>query len=115
MQYLIHRREASKIARPNNSQISQRCSYIEYPNHPQKSHRIKCGVELMKTVKIQGKDHLYPQKLFVYNSISRSLKKLAACPGFFESCELWRKLSYPDGSFMTDIYEESFGRIGLIT
>ena len=62
----------------------------------------------MKTVKIQGKDHLYPRKLFVYNSISRSLKKLAARPGFFESFELWRKLSYPDGSFMTDIYEGNF-------
>lgn len=30
----LYTEEASKIARPNNSQISQRCSYIEYPNHP---------------------------------------------------------------------------------
>lgn len=68
-------KEAFKIACPNNSQISQRCSYIgEYPNHPQKSRRIKCGIELMKTVKIQGNDCLYPRKLFVFNSISRSLK-----------------------------------------
>ena len=104
----LYTEEASKITRPNNSQISQRCSYIEYPNHPQKSRRIKCGVELMKIVKIQGNDYLYPRKLFVFNSISRSLKKLAARPGFFESCELWRKLSYPDGSFMTDIYEGNF-------
>jgi len=30
----LYTEEASKITHPNNSQISQRCSYIEYPNHP---------------------------------------------------------------------------------
>ena len=33
---------------------------------------------------------------------------LAARPGFFKSCELWRKLNCPDENFMTDIYEGKF-------
>ena len=65
----LYTEEASKITNPNNSQIT---SYIEYPNHPQKSHRTKCGVELMKTVKFREKT-IYIHENFLYTIVSQDL------------------------------------------
>ena len=31
--------------------ISKTCSYVEFPNHPQKRRRAACGATLMKKVK----------------------------------------------------------------
>lgn len=45
-----------------------------------------------------------PRKLYIYNSIVRSLTRLVAREGFLDQCELWRSHGN-SGEFMTDIYD----------
>ena len=84
---------------------SLRCNHIQYPNHPQRVHRRKCGAELMKKVKLGRTYKLVPRKVYIYYSIFDALQRLAMRPDFFEQCELWRKHKHnvPSG-FYTDVF-----------
>ena len=89
-----------------DNQVNRKCTFVPFPNHPQASFRSECGADLMKSIKVKNKYKMVPYKLFLYNSITSCLEKFASRPGFFESCEAWRKLnSVADGSFMTDVYD----------
>ena len=61
-------------------------------------------------IKVSGQYKLIPRKIYVYNSIANTLQKFAHRPGFFESCEAWRKLNLTDVDFMTDIYDGKIWR-----
>ena len=54
--------------------MSLKCDHIEYPNHPQRYRRTKCGAELMKKVKIGKYYKFVPRKVYVYNSLLCSWK-----------------------------------------
>lgn len=95
---------------PNGTQVSRKCDYIEFPNHPQAAHRKKCTMELMKNIKANGQYKMIPKKIYIYNSIANTLQKLALRPGFFESCETWRKYNSAEADFMTDIYDGKIWR-----
>ena len=86
--------------------VSLKCDHIEYPNHPQRYRRRKCGAELMKKVKIGRHYKFVPRKIYVYNSLLSSLERLIAKPNFLHQCEQWRKHSknVPDG-WLTDVYD----------
>jgi hypothetical protein len=58
----------------------------------------------MKPIKVGKKYKLVPRKLFVYNSIRKTIEKFASRPGFFASCEAWRSFHTNEG-FMTDVYD----------
>lgn len=108
--HTLYKTEDCIIAGPGNSQIGRICDHIQFPNHPQRVHRSKCGTELMKTVKVGKKYKLVPRKLYVFSSITSSIKQLASRPGFFDSCNAWRNHSTVndrDESYMhmTDVYD----------
>ena len=88
-----------EIEEISGNTISRKCSYIEFPSHPQRAHRTKCGTELMKRVRVGNKYKLIPRMVY---SIRNSLEKLAARPGFLQSCESWRNVMNTDCGFMTD-------------
>ena len=56
-----------------------RCNFIEFPNHPQRSRRIKCNGLVMKQIKCGSKYKLVPNKTFLFNSIIESLKDIMEC------------------------------------
>ena len=67
---------------------SKFCSFRTHQNSTN-----KCGTLLLKTVKLlNGKKHLYPFKVYCYNSIKSSLKHFLMRPGFSHSCDHWRSI-----------------------
>ena len=94
------------ITSSRNTRVSRKCDHVEFPRHPQRMHRMECGTELMKCIKVGKKSKLVPRKRYVYNSIANSVRQFASRPGFFESCEMWRKQDgISDCNFMTDVYD----------
>ena len=86
--------------------VDRCCDYIEFPNHPFPSRRLKCNTPLMKKVKVAGSFKVVPRKLYQYHSIINSLKQLIGRRDFLNKCELWRKRTQnvKDGEY-ADIYD----------
>ena len=89
----------------NGAILSPKCDHIEYPAHPQRARRKKCGAELLKRVKVGQSYKFIPRKVYVYNSIVESLQQILARPGFEGMCEEWREYrkNVPTG-YLTDVY-----------
>ena len=84
---------------------SAKCSFVQYPNHPQWFRRSKCNTILMKTVKHGSKSKLIPRSVYAYKSLESSLTRLYNQPGFVERCNIWRKRNIQSPDFFTDIYD----------
>lgn len=85
---------------------SKRCTYVEYPNHPHQSRRVKCDAVLMKQVKSHGKSMFVPKKIFLYRSVINALIAMMKRPGFLQHREHWRE--HPANSsrgLLGDIYD----------
>lgn len=77
---------------PNVQVESKKCSYIQFPNHPQLHHRNACGTTLMKSIKSPtGKVSLYPRLVYCYWSIIQSLQELLKRHFFLQSVKLGEK------------------------
>ena len=92
------------IIKTGSIEESRKCEHIEFPNHPQRSRRSKCGTVLMKRIKLGAKYKMVPRKTFVYQSIVESLKEMSCRPGFLPLCEKWRQRTLPPGE-LGDIYD----------
>ena len=81
------------------------CSYIQFPNHPQRRMRQPCRNNLVKSVELAtGRKVFYPYLVYCYLGLKPSLQKLLNRPGFFEACEQWRQReTTPDR--LSDIYD----------
>lgn len=89
----------------NGQNITRNCTYIPFPNHRQIHRRVACNEPLLKKVVLKsGQVHLYPKKVYCYNSIIETLKTFLKRPGFSMKCELWRKRDIPTG-FFADIFD----------
>lgn len=90
---------------PNKTVESERCSYVKFPNHPQRARRRPCNTLLMKTVRTSsGTTSLYPQQMYCFKSIIESLKEMIKRPGFVEKCEAWRSREVAN-DVLEDIYD----------
>lgn len=97
------------VVLPNKSVVSTRCSYVMFPNHPQRTRRRPCNTILMKTVRTScGTTSLYPRQMYCYKSVIESLKELILRPGFIEKCEAWRSRNVGGG--YGDIYDGKIWR-----
>lgn len=94
-----------------SDESSPKCAHIQFPNHPQRAHRKKCGTDLLKKVKVGQKYKFVPRKVYVYYSIIDTLQRLLSRPNFLEQCEEWRQLcsNVPHG-YLTDVFD---GRLWL--
>ena len=89
----------------NGECVSRKCSYVQFPLHPQAHRRKACGTILMKTLKTRmGNNLLYPRRIYCYRSIIDSLQELLRRPGFHEKCEAWRSRSTSDTVY-GDVYD----------
>ena len=96
--------ESKCIVRTLNKDVSLKCNYIKFPNHPHQTRRKKCDAELMKTVKIGKGYKLTPRKTYVYYNIIESIQRLLLLPDFFNWCEQWRNRKVPNG-WLADVYD----------
>lgn len=94
-----------EVVLPNRSVVSSKCSYIMFPDHPQRARWRPCNTVLMKTVRTSnGTNSLYPRQMYCYKSVVESLKELVLRPGFVEKCETWRSRNIASGT-LHDIYD----------
>ena len=76
---------------PGGNKESKKCSFVQFPSHPQTQHRQPCNAFLMKKFKSKAKNIvLYPQRIYCYKSVAESLQEMLKQPDFFTKCELWR-------------------------
>ena len=70
---------------------SKECSYVKFADHRQRWRRRPCGETLLKEVTLNDiTKRLYPHKIYCYQSIIESIKRLVKRRNFVDHCELWR-------------------------
>ena len=84
--------------------VSRKCSFIEFPNHPQRHRRTPCGALLLKKIKCGTTFKLVPKKTFIYNSVTTALRSILGRPGMLKQCNEWRRFVMPDGD-LSDIMD----------
>lgn len=88
----------------NGIRKTNKCDFVEYPNHPQLRFRGPCGAALMKTVvSADGrKTSLYPHKIYCYQSLKISLQRLIERKEIYTA--LKRKIEKHDTCYY-DVYD----------
>lgn len=82
--YLI---EECKEKLPDKTVISCKCPYVHFPNHPHRAKIKACGTPLMKVVKTSSSTTtLYPNRMYCFKSIIKSLQEMIKRPGFIKKC-----------------------------
>lgn len=85
--------------------VPQRCTFVPFPNHPQKNRRLPCNAPLMTKINTSGGMVKYvPRYTYAYQPIQQSLQKLLNRPGFAEQLEHWRTRKPTEG-YMSDIFD----------
>ena len=74
--------------------LSKTCSFVCFPNHPQRRMRQPCGTILLKTVELT----------YCYLSIETSLQSMLLRPSFVMECSKWRTREVKSG-VLQDIYD----------
>lgn len=84
---------------------AKRCTFVQFPNHPQSQHRKTCNTLLVKVVKTPTQhQRIYPRLVYCYKKITDSLQEFLLRPGFINKCEAWRNRSQQDGTYR-DVYD----------
>ena len=74
------------------TRVTNKCSFVKFPNHRQQWRRRSCGAQLLKEVTLKcGSKKLYPHKVYCCTSIIESLRVLVKRLDFTAHCELWRQ------------------------
>ena len=81
---------------------SARCSFIEFPDHPQARFRLPCNRTLLQKINRNGKLGLKPRKMYYYFGIKRALSVLFARPKFLNMCNMWHQTK-GNRTFFADI------------
>ena len=90
-----------------NLQLSKKCSFQQYPNHPHSHMRERCGSTLLKTVElVSGRKVFYPFLMYCYLGLECSIQPFLMSASFVNACEQWRTRCVPDGVY-SDVYDGS--------
>ena len=104
--YAIYTKEQSTKVLHDGCVISETCSNILWPRHPQIAKQSPCGKILMKKVRSKlGNFFLYPWKVYVYQSLTTLLKKFISNNEFVQQCKKWKETLAEDNDAMKDIYD----------
>ena len=73
--HYVYDMDICKIRMPDKSIQSRKCTFVKFPNHPQRVHQKRCDAVLMKSIKTSaGTTILYPHQTFCYRSIIGALQ-----------------------------------------
>lgn len=81
---------------------SARCSFTEFPNHPQRRFRQPCNTILLQKVQRKKKNEFRPRKIYYYFGLKRALLVLLSRPNFLNMCNAWHVNKNPT-NFLADI------------
>ena len=86
---------------------SKKCSFVKFANHRQRWRRRPCGETLLKEVTLKDNSkRLYPHKVYCYQNIIDSLRRLVKRQNFANRCELWRSREVRSvGQLMGDVFD----------
>lgn len=87
--------------------ITNRCSYVEFPNHRLPHLRKRCDQPLLKQINNESSNILVPYKIYCYKSLQSSLSYFVKRDNFEDLYEQWRKRETKEG-ILYDIFD---GRI----
>lgn len=85
----------------SGERVPKRCSFVQFPNHPQSNRRILCNSPLFKKVHLSGGKTVY---IYAYQPLKKSLQRLLMRPGFAEKLEHWRNRE-TEADLVSDIYD----------
>ena len=66
-----------------------KCTFVEFPNHPQARFRLPCDSRLFDKVQKKHAIHFKSRKVYYYYGIKHALENLTARPKFLELCNQW--------------------------
>ena len=93
------------LVKETTREMVKKCSYVEFPRHPNKSFRRKCGHDLLKRVTLRnGKIKYYPFKVYCYKSVTESIVTLLKQQRMQDLCEHWRARVVPQ-NILADVYD----------
>lgn len=69
-------------------QTSDKCSFVEFPNHPQERFRLPCNAILLNQVP-KKKITFKPRRVYYYYGLRAALPVLLKRPSFLSTCNLW--------------------------
>ena len=81
---------------------SARCSFVEFPNHPQRRFRQPCNTILLHHVQRKGRNEFRPRKLYYYFGLHQALSVLLSRPNFLNMCNTWHIINNTT-DFVADI------------
>ena len=85
--------------------ISEQCSFVEFPRHPQVRYHKPCGTRLMKSIKLpSGKLSYYPFKVYCFKPLITSIQELCNRLNFIEVCNHWRNRNVCNG-IISNVYD----------
>lgn len=96
------------VTRTGTSYQSVACSFVEFPNHPQRRFRLPCNTVLLHNVRCRKEQVFRPRKIYYYYGLKAALCALVKRPNFLNSCNLWLKKNCAD--MMGDITDGKCGK-----
>lgn len=88
----------------NGKKKGERCSFVEFPQHPRRTQRKPCGASLFKAVRFKHGELILKARVFCYRSVKKTLQEFLKRPGFADKCEQYKK-SPQDPNLLGDIYD----------
>ena len=79
-----------------------KCSFVEFPNHPQARFRLPCNTQLFHKVQRKHALNWKSRKVYYYYGIKLALKNLFCRPKFLDLCNQW-SFSKSQPNFILDI------------
>ena len=80
---------------------SAKCSFIEFPNHPQRRFRLPCGTVLLNRVQKRSQVSFKARKIYYYYGLQPALSILLNRPNFLTMCNSW--LQKESEEYLADI------------
>nr|XP_006817468.1 PREDICTED: uncharacterized protein LOC102805845 [Saccoglossus kowalevskii] len=91
--------------RNNGNKTILKCNHIIFPRHPHARKRKPCGTALLKKVcGKDGKEYVYPKKVYCYKNIIDSLQCFVKRTQFIEKCNVWKQRQ-SGHDILEDIYD----------
>ena len=84
-----------------------KCSFVEFPNHPQMHFRLPCNTTLFNQVQNKRGREYKPRRIYYYYGLKAALNILLSNSNFMEFCNLSNRLrSQNQSTTMSDIMDE---------
>ena len=97
IQELVHGTSAQRV--------SDRCSFIAWPHHPQQRFRLPCNTILLNQIRTKRGVSFKPRKVYYYYGLKRALSILLSRPNMLKMCNIWLQQRKDRNNLLADIMD----------